>query len=99
MAQANVVAESIADSPIPMAATPIVGSPMTEVDEDLEPVFRNLLRIMRRSNKSLMYRMCHTMNLLEDLREPEGRLSLMAMRFMLAKKFKWMEIPPLLKKP
>jgi hypothetical protein len=33
------VVESVADSPIPMAATPIVGSPMTEVDEDLEPIF------------------------------------------------------------
>jgi hypothetical protein len=39
MAQGNVVAEPIADSPIPMTAMPIVGSPMTEVDEDLEPVF------------------------------------------------------------
>jgi hypothetical protein len=40
MTQGNVVAEPIADSPIPMAATPIVGSPMTEVDEELEPVFQ-----------------------------------------------------------
>jgi hypothetical protein len=40
MAQGNVVAEPVADSPIPMAAMPIVGSPMTEVDEDLEPVFQ-----------------------------------------------------------
>jgi hypothetical protein len=39
MAQGNVVAELIADSPVPMVITPIVGSPMTEVDEDLEPVF------------------------------------------------------------
>jgi hypothetical protein len=40
MAQGNVVVEPVADSPVPMAATPIVGSPMTEVDEDLEPVFQ-----------------------------------------------------------
>jgi hypothetical protein len=40
MAQGNVVAELVADSPVPMAATPIVGSLMTEVDEDLEPVFQ-----------------------------------------------------------
>jgi hypothetical protein len=40
MAQGNVVAESVADSPVPMAATPIVGSPMTEVDEHLKPVFQ-----------------------------------------------------------
>jgi hypothetical protein len=40
MAQGNVVAEPIVDSPVPMAATPIVGSPMTEVDEELEPVFQ-----------------------------------------------------------
>jgi hypothetical protein len=30
--------------------------------------FRNLLPIMRRSNNILLYRMCHVMNLLEDLR-------------------------------
>jgi hypothetical protein len=40
MAQGNVVAEPIADSPVPMTATPIVDSPMTEVDEDLEPLFQ-----------------------------------------------------------
>jgi hypothetical protein len=33
------VAKPVADSPVPMTATPIVGSRMTEVDEDLEPVF------------------------------------------------------------
>jgi hypothetical protein len=33
------VAKPVADSPVPMTATPIVGSLMTEVDEDLEPVF------------------------------------------------------------
>jgi hypothetical protein len=33
--------------------------------------FRNLLPIMRRSNNSLLYRMCHIMNLLEDLRRLE----------------------------
>jgi hypothetical protein len=38
MTQGNVVAEPVADSPVPMAATPIVGSLMTEVDEELEPV-------------------------------------------------------------
>jgi hypothetical protein len=40
MAQGNVAAEPVADSPVPMGATPIVGSPMTEVDEELEPVFQ-----------------------------------------------------------
>jgi hypothetical protein len=40
MAQGNVVTKSITDSPIPMAATHIVDSPMIEVDEDLEPVFQ-----------------------------------------------------------
>jgi hypothetical protein len=99
MAQGNVVAEPVADSPIPMVAMPIIGSPMLEVDEDLDPISRNLLSIMRRSNKSHIYMMCLTINLLEDLRQPEGRLSLMTTRFMLAKKFKWREIPPLLKKP
>jgi hypothetical protein len=40
MAQGNVVVEPIADSPVPMAATLIVGSPMTEVDKELESVFQ-----------------------------------------------------------
>jgi hypothetical protein len=40
MTQGSVVAEPIADSTIPMAATPIIGSPMTEVDEELEPIFQ-----------------------------------------------------------
>jgi hypothetical protein len=40
MAQGNMVAEPVADSLVPMAVTPIVGSPMTKVDEDLEPVFQ-----------------------------------------------------------
>jgi hypothetical protein len=40
MAQGNVVAEPVAYSPVPMAATPIVGSPMTEVDEELKPIFQ-----------------------------------------------------------
>jgi hypothetical protein len=35
-----VVVEPVVDSPVHMIATPIVGSPMTEVDEDLEPVFQ-----------------------------------------------------------
>jgi hypothetical protein len=40
MVQGNVVVEPIADSPIPMVATPIVGSLMTEIDEELEPIFQ-----------------------------------------------------------
>jgi hypothetical protein len=39
------------------------------------------------------------MSLLEDLSGPEGWLSLMTMRYMLEKKFKWRVIPPHLKKP
>jgi hypothetical protein len=40
MSQDNVVAEPVADSHVPMVATPIVGSSMTEVDEELKPVFQ-----------------------------------------------------------
>jgi hypothetical protein len=40
MAQGNVVAEPIADSPVPMTTMSIIGSLMTEVDEELEPVFQ-----------------------------------------------------------
>jgi hypothetical protein len=35
-----VVVEPIADSPIPMVATSIVGSLMVEVDKELEPIFQ-----------------------------------------------------------
>jgi hypothetical protein len=83
-----VVVEPVVDSPVTMAATPIVDSLMVEIDEEEKPVFRNLLPIMRRSNNDLLFRMCHMMNLLEDLRGPECQLSLMTTRFMLAKKFK-----------
>jgi hypothetical protein len=38
MAQDNVVIEPVANSPVPITATHIVGSLMTEVD--LEPVFQ-----------------------------------------------------------
>jgi hypothetical protein len=40
MVQGNVVAESIVDSLVPVAATPIVGSLMVEVDEEEESVFQ-----------------------------------------------------------
>jgi hypothetical protein len=40
MMHGNVVAELVTDSPVPMAATPIVGSLMTEVDEELKPIFQ-----------------------------------------------------------
>jgi hypothetical protein len=47
---------------------------------------RNILPIMKRSNNNILFRMCHMMNLLKDLRGPEGQLSLMTTRFMFAKK-------------
>jgi hypothetical protein len=61
---------TVVDSLVHMAATPIIGSLMTQIDENEEPIFRNLLTIMR-SNNNLLYKMCHIMNLLEDLRGPE----------------------------
>jgi hypothetical protein len=39
MVQRNVVAKPIVDSPVPVAVTPVVGSPMAEVDEEEEPIF------------------------------------------------------------
>jgi hypothetical protein len=39
MVQGNVVGDPIVDSPVLVAATPNVGSPMAEVDEEAEPVF------------------------------------------------------------
>jgi hypothetical protein len=38
--QGNVVVEPIIDSPVTMVAMPIVGSSMTEIDEEEEPVFQ-----------------------------------------------------------
>jgi hypothetical protein len=35
-----VVAEPVVDSPVPVAATPIIGSLVAEVDEEVEPVFQ-----------------------------------------------------------
>jgi hypothetical protein len=37
--QGDMVVEPVIDSPVPMPATPIVGSPMAEIDEEEEPVF------------------------------------------------------------
>jgi hypothetical protein len=35
-----VVVKPVVDSPVPMAATPIVGSSMAETNEEEEPVFQ-----------------------------------------------------------
>jgi hypothetical protein len=37
--QGNVVVEPVVDSPVSMAVTPIIGSLMTETNEEEEPVF------------------------------------------------------------
>jgi hypothetical protein len=43
MVQGNVATELIVDSPVPVATTPILGSPMAEVDEEVEPVFEECI--------------------------------------------------------
>jgi hypothetical protein len=40
MVQGIVVGEPVVDSPVTVATTPIVGSSLTEVDEEVEPVFQ-----------------------------------------------------------
>jgi hypothetical protein len=40
MVQGIVVAEPVVDSPVTVVTTSIVGSPMAEVDEEVEPVFQ-----------------------------------------------------------
>jgi hypothetical protein len=92
--QGIVVVKLIIESPVPMAATPIVVLWWQKLMKKRNMFFENLLPIMR-SNNSLIYRMCHIMNHLEDLRGTEGQLSLKTIRFMLAKKFKWRVISPL----
>jgi hypothetical protein len=94
-----VVAEPVADSPIPMAVTSIVGSPMTEVDEDLEPVFHEPITNHEDEQQEPPVQDVSHNEPPRRSQRAEGRLSLMTTRFMLAKKFKWREIPPLLKKP
>jgi hypothetical protein len=39
MVHGNVVVEPVVDSPVPMTATPIVGSLMTEINEEEKPIF------------------------------------------------------------
>jgi hypothetical protein len=39
MVQGNVVGDPIVDSPVLVAATPNVGSPLAEVDEEAKPIF------------------------------------------------------------
>jgi hypothetical protein len=39
MVHGNVVVEPIVDSPVPMTVTPIVGSLMTEINEEEKPIF------------------------------------------------------------
>jgi hypothetical protein len=38
--QGNVIAEPIVDSPVTMATTSIVGSPIAETDEEAKPIFQ-----------------------------------------------------------
>jgi hypothetical protein len=40
MVQGNMVAEPVIDSPVPMAATPIVDSSMAKINEEEELVFQ-----------------------------------------------------------
>jgi hypothetical protein len=99
MVQCNVVAEPVVDSSVPVAATPIVGSPMAEVDEEEEHVFQEPIANHEEEQQEPPIQDVHHNELLEDLRGLEGQLSLMTTRFMLARKFKWRVISPLLKKP
>jgi hypothetical protein len=43
--QDNVVVEPVVESPIPMATTPIVSSPMAKLNEEEEPVFQEPIAI------------------------------------------------------
>jgi hypothetical protein len=43
MVQGDMVAEPIVDSPVPVAATPIVGSLMAEVDGEVKPIFQEAI--------------------------------------------------------
>jgi hypothetical protein len=100
MVQGNVVAEPVVYSPVPMATTPIVGSPMAEVDEEEELIFQEpIVNHDEEQHEPPIQDVPQN----ESPRRSrgggaEGRLSLMTMRFMLAKKIKWRVIPPLLKK-
>jgi hypothetical protein len=75
--------------------TPMVGEPFFSVSATITPIVQGNIVVEPVVDSPVP----NIMNLLEDLRGPEGRLSLNITRFMLAKKFKWRVIPPLLKKP
>jgi hypothetical protein len=99
MVQGNVVAEPVVDSPVHMAIISIVGSPMTEINEEAKHVFKEPIANHEEEQQQPPIQDVPHNNLLEDLRELQGQLSMMTTRLMLAKKFKWRAISPLLKKP
>jgi hypothetical protein len=40
MVHGNVVVEPVVDSPVPITAMPIIGSPMAEINEEEGPIFQ-----------------------------------------------------------
>jgi hypothetical protein len=133
--------ELVVDSPIPMVATPIIGSPMTEINEEEEPIANHeeeqqppiqdvprnkpprRSQRARRSAISENYevyvskeiqmegdptsfeeamRSAYSSKWLEAMEDEMRYMSanrVWDFEEMLAKKFKWRVIPPLLKKP
>jgi hypothetical protein len=87
--QGNMIVEPVVNSPVPVAVIPIVSSPMTETNEEEESVFQEPI-----VNHEDVPRNEH------PRRSQRARRSAISEDYevMLAKKFKWRVIPPLLKK-
>jgi hypothetical protein len=99
MAQGNMVVESVADSPIPMAATAIVDSPMTKVDEDLEPIFQeSIINHEEEQQEPHVQDVSHNE---PPIRSQRARRSAICDDYevYVSEEIQMREIPPLLKKP
>jgi hypothetical protein len=96
--QGNVVVEPIVKSPVPMAAMPIVGFLMTEINEEDEPVFQEPIANHEEEQQQPPIQDVPHNEPPRRSQRVEGQLFLKTTRFMLAKKFKWRMIPLLLKK-
>jgi hypothetical protein len=99
LAHGNVVVEPVADSPVPMTAMPIVGSPMTKVDEELEPVFQEpITNHEEEQQEPPIQDVSHNEPPRRSQRPRRSAIS-DDYEVYVSEKIKWRVIPPLLKKP
>ena len=81
---------------------PIVIPPVATMNDDEEPILQDPIEpiaTLEVSNNSLKQKMCQMWRPLEGLKELENQLFLLTMKYTTLRNFKWMMIPPYLKKP